>query len=274
MAHTHENIQTSSRRASARMGALLSLGSAFLLFLIALIITGHTWRAVAYGLVALFGFLVLLAVYFWGAMLFGGATEALSHRQREPVPWTFNDSGPLIVPEHDLDPGLELVAAGMLVYRMAEVRPRIHFRKVPLANARAVRPFVVARTGSERPYHFQFTLTDEADVTRFDRGFEFPLGDEPRMVMPPYRLSLSMPRRLIGQRWHLQVRSGVTVVTSFRFLFVEGSEQPVNMSNSRFPEEHGESAIGWQRDLLPRLLDDAIKHDAMTTSQEIMLEEA
>ncbi len=274
MAELHNDVRVSSHRLDMRTGIGSGLAGALMLFLIALVATGQTWRAVAYALVILFGFLVLLAIYFWGAMVFGSVLDGLLHRQGEPVPWTINEAGPLVVPEHDLDPGLELAAAGMLVYRVGEVRPRVYFRKVPLANARAVRPFVVARTGSERPYHFSFTLTDESDAARFDREFDVPLADAPKIVMPPYRLLLSMPRRLVGQRWNLQVRSGVTVVTSFRFMFVEGRDQPPTTPGSRVSDEPGELMAGEQRDLLLRLLDEAIKHDAMSTTQEIVLEDA
>ena len=147
---------TPTRRITIQQGFVLSTLVAFGLFLIFLVATGAAWRAVAYAMVALFAFLVVLAVYFWGALLLGGLLEMVG-RQRTPVPWSIGD---VETAEHDLDPGLELQAAGILVYRLGEVRPRVHFRKVPLAEVRAVRPFVVVRTGSARAHTFEFTLTD------------------------------------------------------------------------------------------------------------------
>jgi hypothetical protein len=173
------------------------------------------------------------------------------------------------LPEHDIDPGLELAAAGMLVYRFGEIKPQVYFRNVPLVNVRAIRPFVVVRTGVERPYEFEFSLTDEQDIVHFRHEFTANLHSDPRLVMPPYRLLIGSVKNLLGQRWHLRVRSGVTVVTSFRFLFVD---QPETGSDGRM-NGGDELAPSWQHDLLSKLLDEALKRDVMSNTQEIELED-
>lgn len=268
---TLEGLFPGLARIDFRTAAFFAFLIAFGLFLIALALTGHVWRAVAYGVVALFAFLVLLAAYFWGAMLFGGALDALMHR-RTAVPWELGAE--LDVPEHNIDPGLELIATGMLVYRMGEVRPHAYFRKVPLANARAVRPFMVARTGAERTYKFLFALSDENETSRFSEEFPFRLTDDPQVVMPPVRLLVDRPRRLVGQRWSMQVRSGVTVVTTFRFIFVEGSTMPADGTGSTVSIDPRDTAntLEWKQTLLPQLLDEAVKRDVMTNTQERALE--
>jgi hypothetical protein len=172
------------------------------------------------------------------------------------------------IPEHDIDPGLELVSAGMLVYRYGEVKPRIHFRKVPLTGARAIRPFVVARTGSERQYNFHFMLNDDNEKTRYSDEFSFNVKNEPQLIMPHYRLSLSMPKKLVGQRWNLRVRSGVTTVTSFRFMFIEEGSQTELLTQAA----NAEPILASQEEMLARLLDTAIKQDVLGSTQEIELE--
>jgi hypothetical protein len=127
----------------------------------------------------------------------------------------------------------------------------------------------VARTGVERPYEFEFSLTDENDNVHFEHKFTYHLRVDPHLVMPPYRLLPGSTPKLLDQRWHLRVRSGVTVVTSFRFLFVDQLETGLTGSNG-----HGTSGdeLAWQHDLLSKLLDDAIKRDVMSNTQEIELE--
>jgi hypothetical protein len=125
---------------------------------------------------------------------------------------------------------------------------------------------VVARTGVARTHPFEFVLTDDADVTRFEDVFSFPLRDDPQMVMPRFRLGLGVPRKVVGQRWHLRVRSGVTTVTSFRFMFVDAP-------GGQGVDERGEQVVGEQQELLQQLLSEALKHDAMTRTQEIVLED-
>lgn len=256
------------RRAAIYL-VLVALG----LFLLALILTGQVWRAVAYSVVALFAFLFLLAGYFWGAMFFGGTLEMFV-RRRSPVPWDIT-GGALDVPEHDIDPGLELLAAGMLVYRVGEVKPQPYFRKVPLANVRAVRPFMVARTGVARDHQFVLTLSDEVDARRFQDVFIFSLEDAPQVVMPPYSLVIEHPRALVGQRWTLQVRSGVTVVTSFRFLFVDGTIQAADIaarSGAGAQPYDGAADEDGDHGALSALIDEAVKRDALTAPREIVLE--
>jgi hypothetical protein len=251
----------------------LGLVGAFGLFLAALILTGQTWRIIAYALIALFAGLTLLAIYFWGAMILSGIMDLFSSLHHG-TPWSAGVQGELVAQEHDIDPGLELVAAGMLVYRLGEVRPRIHFRKIPLANARSIRPFIVARTGAERPYHFQFTLFDEADVPHFQQDFAFTLKDDPQMVTPPQRIMFNKPKKVIGQRWSLQVRAGVTVITSLRFMFVEGGQiEPTLESSNPLISDYQEPVPDRQQDLLAHLLDQALKMEAMTSTQEIILED-
>ncbi len=245
------------KRITWQKGLLFSVVGAFGLFLIALVLTGQTWEAVAYAVVVLFGLLFALAIYFWGSMLFGGVLEVIG-RQRTPVSWAV-EFGSGAIPEYDLDPGLELLAAGVLAYRYGEVKPHVHFMTVPMQNVRAIRPFVVARTGSERTYHFDFVLTDEQDRGRFDTEIASQLHSQPQLVMPHCRLIVKTPKKLIGQRWNLQVRSGVTVVTSLRFSFVADG-----IADEPIPAAH--------QAVLPRLLDSALKQDAMTNTQEIILE--
>jgi hypothetical protein len=219
--------------------------------------------------VALFAFLVGLAVYFWGALLFGGVLDVFS-RQRTPVPWSLGD-GEASTPEHDIDPGLELLAAGMLVYRVGDVKPQPYFRHVPLADARAIRPFIVARSGVPNERRFTFRLDDERNVTRFRDGFHFPLRDAPKVVMPPYRLVIERPQDVAGQRWTLRVRSGVTVVSTFRFRFANGRVPQAATVGSGDTEATGSET--WRQTDLSRLLDEAVKRDAMTQTQDFVLED-
>jgi hypothetical protein len=262
------------RYVSPETGVLVSVLGAFGLFLLGLVLTGRMWRALAYAIVALFGFLVVQAIFFWGVVLLGSLLEIVA-RRRNLVPWSISGAQGLDTPEHDIDPGLQLLAAGMLVYHLGEIAPRVHFRKIPLASARSVRPFVVARTGSPRPYRFEFVLSDEGGVTRFRDEFAFDLRDDPQIVLPCCRLALSMPRRLVGQRWSLQVRSGVTTVTSFRFTFVDGGGYPNGASGSPAQETgaRGEMVLRWHQELLPGLLDEALKRDTLTSTREIVLED-
>jgi len=239
----------------------------FAVFLLLLIITGEVWKAIAYATVALFGLLFALAIYFWGAMLFGGTLELLL-RRRTPVPWTLGDADGPAVPEHDLDPGLELLAAGILVYRWGEVKPHVFFRQVPVGNMRAIRPFVVARTGLSNAFAFDFDLADAGNTVQMSETFETDLENTPQVVMPRHRLSIREPDALMDRRWHLQVRSGVTVVTSLRFSFVPGQQS--NKLTSAGEEAASDQPVP---DWLPRLLDDAIKREAISESQEIVLED-
>ncbi len=256
-----------------RSNRLFSLGllGVFGLFVVALIVTGQTWRIVAYAMIALFAGLTLLALYFWGAMILSSVMDLFSTLRRG-TPWSTGVPGELGMVEHDIDPGLELIAAGMLVYRVGEVKPHLHFRKIPLANARSIRPFIVARTGAERPYHFQFTLYDEADVPHFQQDFAFTLKDMPQMVTPPQRIMFNKPRKVVGQRWSLQVRAGVTVITSLRFMFVEGGRLEPMLEPSNALTDDIQEPVRHQ-DLLAQVLDQALKMDAMTSTQEIILED-
>jgi hypothetical protein len=262
-------------RVTPRAGVLISAVAAFGLFILGLLLTGQMWRALAYAAVALFGLLVVQTIFFWGAGAVGSLTRAFT-RRRDLGLWTAGGPVGVRVPEQDIDPGLELLAAGMLVYRLGEVRPGVHFRKVPLWNARAIRPFVVARSGSPRPHRFEFVLSDEGEVRRFRDEFSFDLGDDPQIVMPCYRLALSRPKRLVGQRWRLQVRTGVTTVTSFRFMFAEGGGGSNGTSGSvtQTASDSAELVPGWQQERLPQLLDEALKRDVLTNTQEIVLEDS
>jgi hypothetical protein len=255
------------RHVSPATGILASVLGAFGLFLLGLVLTGRMWRALAFATVALLGFLVVQAILFWGAVLLGSLFEVAT-RRRNPASWSIGGSPGLDAPEHDLDPGLQLLAAGMLVYHLGEMTPRVHFRRVPLAGARSIRPFVVARTGSPRPCRFEFVLSDEGGVKRFRDEFAFDLRDDPQIVLPCCRLALSMPRRLVGQRWSLRVRSGVTTVTSFRFTFVDAGGHPNGVAGA-----WAESVAGWQQELLPALLDEALKRDMLASTREIVLED-
>ncbi len=265
-----------SRRIGLRTGVALSVLVAFVIFLLALAMTGHLWRAVAYATVVLFAAIVLLAVYFWGAIFLGGMLESLVTRRTHSA-WSVPAEHFPIAPGQDIDPGLELLAAGMLVYRVAEVKPRAFFRKVPLNNARAIRPFVVARTGESRKYTFTFALNDENDVVRFEERFTASVNDQPQMIMPPYRLLIEAPRKLVGQRWLFQVRSGVTVITSLRFMFVDGRAKTGSLASTLATsdvliDDADEEALRWHREVLPFLLDETVKRDAMVQTQEIPLE--
>jgi hypothetical protein len=256
--------QTPTRRITVLQGFVLSALAAFGFFLIFLVVTGAAWRAVAYAMAALFAFLGVLAVYFWGALLLGGFLEMFG-RQHTPAPWSIGD---VETAEHDLDPGLELQAAGILVYRLGEVLPRVHFRKVPLAEVRAVRPFVVVRTGAARAHTFEFSVTDEHGIHRLDSTLVSEVQDTPQLIMPSCLLRLDSPRRLVGQRWRLRVRSGVTTITSLGFMFVEGTAP-----SNGLPGGNGQDPVlAEQYAFLPRLLDEAIKRDAMEKPSERMLE--
>ena len=275
---TRRNCSSDSppRRIGLRTGAALSILAALGIFLLVLALTGHLWRAVAYGTVVLFTAVIALAAYFWGAIFLGGLLEALLAR-RPRSGWTVPAENFPVAPGQDIDPGLELLAAGMLVYRIAEVKPRAFFRKVPLNNARAVRPFVVARTGAPRKYTFTFVLSDENDVVRFDERFTASVQDQPQLIMPPYRLLIEMPRKLLGQRWLFQVRSGVTVITSLRFMFVDGRAKTGSLASTlatsgALIDDSDEEALRWHREVLPLLLDETVKRDAMVQTQEIPLE--
>jgi hypothetical protein len=263
------------RHIGPRTGVLIGALAAFGLFLLDLLLTGKTWRALAYAVVALVGLLVVQVIFFWGAGV-AGSLAGVFTRRRDVGLWTAGEPVGVRVPEQGIGPGLELLAAGMLVYRLGEVRPGVHFRKVPLWNARAIRPFVVARSGSPCSYRFEFVLSDEGDVRRFRDEFSFDLGDEPQIVMPCYRLALNRPKRLVGQRWRLQIRTGVTTVTSFRFMFAEGGGGSNGTSGSatQTASDSAELAPGWQQEQLPRLLDEALKRDVLTSTQEIVLEDS
>jgi hypothetical protein len=251
-------VAQSSRRLPA--WNLLKLAGGFATVFALVSILSGIWRAVAYSVVALFVFLVALAVYFWGAIVFGGFLET-AWRRRTPVPWELSGTAG-DVPAYDLDPGLELLAAGMLVYRTGEVKPHVAFRSVPLAGMRAIRPFIVARTGAARTYHFDFALSDERDRTRFAHAFAHDLASVPRLVMPAAHLTVQQPGALDGSQWSVQVRTGVTVVTVFRFSFVNGTHSAPDQFGSRMNE------------LIKRLLDEAIKHDAVSDVQTVVLEES
>lgn len=247
--------------------------AAFMLYLLLLVFTGRTWLAVSYAMVTLFAALIGLAIYFWSTMLLGGLLEAFRRRET-PVSWSFEiDGDHTEVPEHDIDPGLQLMAAGVLVYRFGEVRPSVHFRQVPLANARALRPFVVARTGNARPYRFRFSLEDEGHRERFDTEFEFALESEPHIVMPSTLLVPPMANRLVGRRWRLRVTSGATVVATFGFMFVTGQKDATEMlHNGNGRSASGSSLLG-QPLWLPDLMNEALKRDAMSSLQEAVLED-
>lgn len=260
-----------SRQSVAVKWLFLSLLGAFGLFLLLLIITGKAWWAIGYAIIALGGFLILMAVYFWGAVVLGGLLVALGQRSRSPS-WALAKDKVTEIPDYDLDPGLELAAAGMLVYRFGEVKPRVYFRNIPLTNARAIRPFVVARTGVERPHEFEFSLTDEKDLVQFEHNFTADLFDDFRLVMPPYRLLIGSAKTLLGQRWNMRVRSGVTTVTSFRFLFTDQPESNLAGLDGQGMNADELAPSSQQVEFLSKLLDDALKRDVMSNTQEIELE--
>ncbi|MBI5958292.1 MAG: hypothetical protein HY866_06145 [Chloroflexi bacterium] len=270
-----QTMQTQTRqRMQFRVGIIVVLSGALGLCLLSLLLTDRTWRAIAYGMVALFGFLTVLAIYFWGSILFGGIVEMVNFR-RNTGRWGIGGRSEPGSPEHDLDPGLELISAGILVYILGEVKPRVHFRKVPLANVRSIRPFIVARTGDERAYQFQFALVDDSDKPCFHQDFSVTVRREPQMITPPQRLMFNKPRKVIGQRWSLQVRSGMTIITSLRFMFVEGGGRSSTLLEpaSSFDLDVADPVSSEQQELLNRLLDQVIKNDAMTNTLEIVLEE-
>lgn len=270
-----QTVQAQARqRMQFRVGVIIALTSALGVCLLLTLLTDRTWRIVAYGVATLFGVLVLLAVYFWGSILLGGALEFINYR-RTSGHWGFRARSDAESPEHDLDPGLELISAGILVYVLGEVKPRLHFRKVPLANVRSIRPFIVARTGDERAYQFQFALLDDTDKPAFRQDITTAVRREPQMITPPQRLMFNKPRKVIGQRWSLQVRSGMTVITSLRFMFVEGGGLSSSLpgSSSGLDPDAVDPVSSQQQEMLNRLLDQVIKHDAMTNTLEIVLEE-
>lgn len=264
-------IYRSGQRLSALTAGILAIVGGFVLFLLVLVLTGHLWRAIAYATVVLFAALGVLAVYFWGALLLGSLVERITNR-RTAESWDIGLDTGFEMPQHDIDPGLELLAAGMLTYRLGEVRPRAHFRTVQVDAVRAVRPFVVARTGAARPYRFEFVLSDDAEVTRFADTFAVDLQHVPQLVVPPYRLLVQEAHKLIGQRWLLQVRTGVTVITSLRFVFVDGSTPVGEAEQASVTEALDAAAPAWQASLLPKLLDEALKREALTRVEEIVLE--
>ena len=248
-----------TRRIAMRRAAPMAMAIIIAVFVFLRLLTGNTWTAIAVVLLMLFSFVVALAAYFWSALFMGGTTS-LFRRKRTATPWSIGDPEAGL-PEYDMDPGLELMAAGMLVYRMGQVRPDVHFRKVSLADARSVRPFVVARTGDERPHEFMFVLSDESEQARYEETLRVNLGTQPQLIMSTNRLAFSRPAGLVGQRWTLQVRSGVTVVTSFRFMFSSGL--PGN----------SESTPGPQEELLRGLLDDALKLEVGQSTPELVMED-
>lgn len=246
-----------SRRSIMQTGAIVGLVSVFVVFLVILIFTGRFGLAFSAGIiVAGVGAVVLLLLFL------------LVSRSERAAKWM---TSRWELAEQDIDPGLELLAAGILVYRMGEIRPDIHFRKVPLGNARAIRPFIVARTGAERPHSFHFALTDDQDEVRFKDRFTVDLGDKPRLVMPAFRIAPDMPRKLVGQCWTLQVRSKMTVVTSFRFMFIDHAERLDALGG--VSDDPTDQALERHHVLLPQLLDEEIKREVMVTTQEIVLED-
>ena len=249
-----------NQRNTIQKGIVISLTAAGGMLLLSLVATGATWRAIAYAMVALFGFLVILAAYFWTTMLFGSLAFVLNRRHTS-VPWKID--GELAAQEYDIDPGLELVAAGMLVYQLGEIKPSMHFRQVPLANARAIRPFIVARTGAAKPYDFTFELSDNSDHIHFAEAFYSDLEPQPQIVTPCVRLLINDTlKTLDGQRWTLQVRSGLTVITSFRFTFTGGNGTHT-AAGDHLPDD--------QQRYMSRLLDRALQQDVVFSPRNVIL---
>lgn len=247
----------------ASRGVVIITG-VFVVYLASLVLAGRPWRAAAYAVAVLFALLFLQAFYFWGAMLLGAIASTL-RRHRSPVPWSLGENGE--VPEHDIDPGLELLAAGVLVYRGDSDRPELCFRDVPVSDLRAVRPFVVARTGYDRPCSFEFALYDDGNALQLTSSAESHLTPAANMVVPGHRLVTRDPGRLAGQRWQLQIRSGVTILTSLRIAY----------RNDGFPELPGrldpDPAGEARQARLNRLLDAVLELDAKRDVPDIALEE-
>lgn len=221
-----------------------------------LVVTGHTWRAIAYAMATLFGLLVALAVYFWSTLLFSGFFAVFTRRQTA-APWQFDTETE--IPEYDLDPGLELVAAGILVYREARPFPDVHFRHVPLAGTHAIRPFLVARTSADRRYPFVFHITDAHAQTRLESTLETELGPQPAMIVPPVQVRLN-GALLDGQTWRIQVLSGPTVITTIGFTFSNGTSRP----GAAGPPGSADTPGHVPDQTLSRLRDQALQHEAAT----------
>ena len=271
---SREKHTVSERRVKPVMVVVSASFVAFGLLLVGLVITGRTWRAIAYATVALFAFLFLEAIYFWGTMVLGGVVS-LVQRRRTPVPWALEANGLSETPAYALDPGLEVLAAGMLVYRWDVARPQAYFREISLASARALRPFIVARTGLPRSIPFAFSLAGETAQARFREEFMFDVGHAARLIMPPYRLQLEMPQRLVGRRWQLQVRSGVTVVTALRFVFINGQEsQPERtLPDDVMPGEWTNWPDGDDRAAFAQWLNEALNDGELQSTRDVVLED-
>ncbi|WP_119072474.1 hypothetical protein [Aggregatilinea lenta] len=172
------------------------------------LLSGDVWVAAGWGMAAMLIFLVVLAVYFWGSLVFGGTLSAFGSSR--PVPWTF---GAVEDATHDIDPGIEILSAGVLAYYddVAEAVPC--FRTVPARGLRAVRPFLVARSGMDEMRDFEFELVDAHDRARFRRRIEQALSSTPGLVILPLPLALASARPELVWGW--RVRSGITVLATF-----------------------------------------------------------
>lgn len=183
-------------------------------------VTGELWRMLAWGSVALLAFLLTLAAYFWGTLLFGAVWGFL--RRSRGATWSL---GGVESAEHDIDPGMELLAAGVLAHYHGHTQPQVCFQNVPVQGLRVIRPFVVARTGWPREHVIEFTLTDDRERQCYrDRAWH-ELADSPRLVLPSAPVRFPAGDQAVGRRWSWHVRAGVTVVSAFRFVFSE--EAPV-----------------------------------------------
>ncbi|HML22813.1 MAG TPA: hypothetical protein PKD09_14275 [Aggregatilinea sp.] len=174
-------------------------------------VTGEVWIAAGWGMALMLVFLVGLAIYFWGVLMFGGTLSALKS-DRSPIPWSFGD---IETAEYNIDPGLELMSAGVLAYYTGKTRFETCFRTVPARGLRAIRPFVMARTGLPELRTFEFELVDTHDQIRFRQQVDCYLEDGPELVMTPDLAALPVASDERGEIWSWRVRSGVTILTTF-----------------------------------------------------------
>lgn len=174
-------------------------------------VTGEVWIAAGWGMALIMAFLVGLAIYFWGVLMFGGTLSAFNSEQR-PVPWSFGD---IETAEYNIDPGLELMSAGVLAYYTDRAGFRTCFRTVPARGLRAIRPFVMARTGLTSSCTFAFELVDAHDHVHFSQDVELWLDEEPELVMTSEPVVLPVLSGERGKAWSWRVRSGVTILTTF-----------------------------------------------------------
>ncbi len=235
--------------------------SAIVALVIYAAVTGEMWVAAGWGMATGLVFLFGLAVYFWGTLLFGGTLSAI--RRSRPVPWSFGD---IDAPEYDIDPGVEVLSAGVLAYFEGTPHFRPYFRQVPARGLLAIRPFLVARTGLACSRTFEFELIEMRGNVLFRQRIEHSLDGAPRLVVLPHPLALPTASAGADKSWGWRVRSGVTVLATFHFSLSDAAPQ-----RGMTPDDTG-SRLGDHSVDLRALLSELAAHESTGLHEETLQE--